>query len=277
VLPPESISRQPPIAASCSGVVKVYWNASNEVQALKGIDAVFQTGTVTLVMGPSGSGKSSLLRILACIERPTAGEVRVGETQVNGLQSRSLRALRGRLLSYVFARPSDNLVPYLTAKEHLAMWARIRGGRADEVVELLEAIGLTGRAKHHPGELSGGEQQRLALAAAVVGEPTLILSDEMTSELDSQSGRRLMGLVRELAARGRTFVVASHDPALEEMADVVIHLRHGSVEAETKSGGRLAVIDSFGRIQMPPEALGLFPSNRAQIRVLDGQVVVEPP
>ena len=265
-------------AASCSGLVKIYWTATGEVHALKGIDAAFPVGAITAVVGPSGSGKSSLLRILACIDRPTAGHVLVGGTEVGGLGAGKRRQLRKRLVGYMFQRPSENLISYLTAVEHLEMAARLRGAPAeDEAAELLDALGLRPRADHHPQQLSGGEQQRLALASAVIGGPALVLADEPTAELDSESAQHLMDKVVDLRERGVSFVVATHDPIVMKAADVILHLRHGAMEAETTEDRQLSVIDAFGRIQLPPSALRMFPGRRAVVSFGDGEVRITPP
>jgi putative ABC transport system ATP-binding protein len=271
-------------AASCSGVVKIYWSATGEVQALKGIDASFEKGVITALVGPSGSGKSSLLRILACIDPPTAGQVRIGGTEVSSLSRARRRKIRREHLGYVFQRPSDNLVPYLTAEQHMTVAGRVRG-RSDknEWFELLRVLGLGDRADHTPAQLSGGEQQRLAFAAAVAGGPPLVLGDEPTAELDAQSGAVLMERVAELARTGIAFVIATHDPVVMRAADRILHLRHGHLEAETAlSDGHeerrsLAVIDGSGRVQLPPEALRMFPGRRAVITVEEDGVRVTPP
>ncbi len=272
------------VAASCEGVVKIYWSETGEVQALKGVDAIFEDGVVTALVGPSGSGKSSLLRILACVDPPTAGQVVIGGEDVSSLGRSKRRSVRRDRIGYVFQRPSDNLVPYLTVEQHMALSARLRGREdRNEIFDLLRVLGLDERTDHRPGQMSGGEQQRLAFAAAVVGRPPLILADEPTAELDGVNGRALMERVKVLAGQGSAFVIATHDQVVMDLADRILHLRHGHLEAETAfdddGAGRraLAVIDASGRMQLPPEALRLFPGRRAVITVEDGEVRVTPP
>jgi len=187
--------------------------------------------------------------------------------------------MRRSVVGYMFQRPSDNLVPYLSALEQLTLAARLRGAgsRRDEAAELLRLIGLEGRERHLPHQLSGGEQQRVALAAAVMGGPGLVVADEPTAELDSASGEKLMKVLVGLAGRGVGFVVATHDPVVMRPADRILSLRHGALEAETKADRALSVIDAYGRIQLPPKALRLFPENRAVIAVEDGEVKITPP
>jgi putative ABC transport system ATP-binding protein len=275
---------QAEVAATCTGVVKIYWTATGEVHALQSVDARFPAGTVTAVVGPSGSGKSSLLRILAAMDRPTAGQVRIGDVEVGGLGRAGLRRVRRRMVSYVFQRPSHNLVSYLSVEEHLRLVARLRRlGRAGERegAELLELLGIADRRKHLPHQLSGGEQQRVAFAQGVLGAPPLVVADEPTAELDSTSGLALLSTVRELAGRGTGFVIATHDPAAVRSADRTLYLRHGALHAESTGevGDRepLAIIDQSGRIQLPPKALRLFPDRRAVITFDDGEVRITPP
>ena len=269
-------------AASCLGVVRIYWSASGEVHALKGVDAEFPAGSLTAISGPSGSGKSSLLRILAAQDRPTAGTALVGGTSLSALSTRQLRRLRRREIGYVFARPPDNLLSHLTVAEHLVQAGRLRRmgrrGTAAEVTDLLELLGLTTRRTHRPGELSGGEQQRLAFAQAVVGRPSLVVADEPTGELDSATTRDLLEAVHRLTARGTTVVIASHDSQVASAADQVLHLRSGTVASEEVAGRRLAVIDADGRLQLPDDALRHFPTRRVLVDVdLDGDVHLRRP
>ena len=219
-------------SAATRNVSRVYRSATGPVHALKAVDVAVEPGQVTAVVGPSGSGKSTLLRILAALDRPTEGEVEVAGMALNDLSRRSRRGLRRRHIGFVFARPADNLVPYLTAVEHLRLAADLRGVEVgDEPQRLLEALGLEHRAGHRPAHLSGGEQQRLALAAAVIGAPALVLADEPTAELDRASAGRLIDALRALADTGAALAVATHDALVVDAADVAVHLHEGEVVA----------------------------------------------
>lgn len=221
-----------PAGVACAGVVKEYATATGTVLALKGVDAAFPAGRVTAVVGPSGSGKSSLLRILACVDRPTAGSVRVGGVDVAALGGRGRRRVRRRLVGYVFQQPADNLLPYLSTREQLELAAQLRARRegiGEQVERLLAALGLEHRAGHRPEQLSGGEQQRLAFAAAVIGGPALVVADEPTAELDTEAGERLMRAVLSLRDQGTSLVLSSHDPVVTGAVDGIVRLHDGEV------------------------------------------------
>ena len=266
------------LAASCAGVVKIYRSATGEVNALRGVDATFPKETVTAVVGPSGSGKSSLLRILAGMDRPTAGSVQIGGRDILGAKPRELRRLRRERLGWVFQRPVDNLVSYLTVAQHLEMAGRIRGRvDRDEAHVILERLGLAGRRDHLPTQLSGGEQQRAAFAQALVGSPELVVADEPTAELDSRTAGALIETVSSFTDLGITFLLSTHDAELVRAADRTVHLRHGAMEAESEATRLLSVIDEAGRIQLPPKALKLFGTRRAVLEVDEDGVRITPP
>jgi putative ABC transport system ATP-binding protein len=218
---------------ACRGLTKEYRTAAGTVRALKLVDADFPAGQVTVVAGPSGAGKSSLLRILACVDRPTAGSVRIGGLEVSKLGARARRRVRRELIGYVFQQPSDNLLPYLTVMGHLELSARLRGREAGGSAErLLEVLGLAHRAGFTPEQLSGGEQQRLAFAAAVIGAPALVVADEPTAELDHHAGESLLQALGDLRAEGTGFLVSSHDHAVVRVADRLLQLHDGAVVKE---------------------------------------------
>jgi len=218
---------------SCRGLTKEYRTAAGTVRALKLVDADFRAGQLTVVVGPSGAGKSSLLRILACVDRPTAGLVRIAGLEVSRLGARDRRRVRREMVGYVFQQPSDNLLPYLTAAGHLDLSARLRGRDAPGAAErLLDVFGLAHRASFMPAQLSGGEQQRLAFAAAVIGSPALVVADEPTAELDHHAGESLLQAIGDLRAEGTSFMVSSHDQAVVRVADRVLQLHDGAVVKE---------------------------------------------
>lgn len=218
-------------AAVCVDVHKVYTVADELVVALTAVSKDFPAARVSAIVGPSGSGKSSLLRILACVDRPTQGSVRIGGREVGDLGVRQRRALRRVAVGYIFQNPVDNLVEYLDAAAQLRLAARLRGLRPDpaEIDRLLTVLGLGHRAGHLPVQLSGGEQQRLAFACAVIGRPAIVVADEPTAELDSASADRVLQAVQDLRAEGVAFLLSSHDPRVVDSADHLLRLEHGRV------------------------------------------------
>lgn len=222
-----------PVAA-CQALVKTYATASEQVQALRGVDLSFRRGALAAVVGASGSGKSSLLRLLAGLDLPTSGKVLVNGLSLAAMSPRRLRAVRSATVGFVFQRPSDNFVPYLTVDEHLRLAARA-AKRADGpgAEELLDALGIAHRRDHLPEELSGGEQQRAAFAQVLLAGPAIVVADEPTAELDSRSAEDLLAMIRGLSEHGVAFVIATHDPGVTRMADDVVELDHGRVKRDS--------------------------------------------
>jgi putative ABC transport system ATP-binding protein len=231
-------------------LVKTYPTASGEVRALRGVSATFPAGALVAVSGPSGSGKSSLLRLIAGMDRPSSGSVVVAGIQIGRASSQTRRRMRRHLIGYVFQRPSDNFLPHLTVGEHLDRVAR--DGHVDEVVE---ALGIGGRLGHRTVELSGGEQQRAAFAQALVSGARVVVADEPTAELDTASGAAVLGAIRELRGRGVTFVLATHDPAVMRAADVLLRLDHGEVvEPRRSPPGGASAIDCVDELEQDAPA-----------------------
>lgn len=222
-----------PVVA-CQALVKTYATASEQVQALRGVDLSFRRGALAAVVGASGSGKSSLLRLLAGLDLPTSGKVLVNGLNLAAMSPRRLRAVRSSTVGFVFQRPSDNFVPYLTVDEHLRLAARATkradGPGADE---LLDALGIAHRRDHLPEELSGGEQQRAAFAQVLTAGPAIVVADEPTAELDSRSAEDLLAVIRGLSEHGVAFVIATHDAGVTRMADEVVELDHGRVKRDS--------------------------------------------
>lgn len=207
-----------------------YRTGSGEVRALRGVTAGFGSGVITAVIGPSGSGKSSLLRLVAGMDRPTSGAVWVGGVRVDRATGRARRRLRRRVVGYIFQRSSDNFFPHLTIREHLDLVTR---GRASErALDLVRSLGIEGRLDHRAAELSGGEQQRAAFAVAASSGARLLVADEPTAQLDDESSDELMHHVRELPAQGVTVIVATHDPLVRAAAGAVVELDHGMLATD---------------------------------------------
>lgn len=215
-------------------LVKVYGDGA-EVRALDGLNLRVERGEFVAVMGPSGSGKSTLLHILGALDRPTSGEVWVDGRNLASV--RDLDTFRARTVGFVFQM--HNLIPTLTARENVEvpmMGQPIgRRERRQRAEELLERVGLKGRMNHLPGQLSGGERQRVAIARALANRPALILADEPTGNLDSQSGAEVITVMRELNRDlGTTVILVTHDPAVARRADRILLMRDGRIIGERR-------------------------------------------
>lgn len=267
------------VAATCRDLMQVYPSAAGPVPALRGIDATFPVGSVTVVIGPSGAGKSTFLRLLACLEQPAAGELQIDGRSTANLSGRARRRLAASKVGYVFQRPADNLLDYLDVREHVNLAARMRSSRDRSVDDLLTTTGLAQVASRRPNDLSAGEQQRLAFAMAVVGQPALVIADEPSAELDPAATDALVALLPRLTARGQTFVISSHDPAVVTIADQLLVIQNGALAARAERAGEapLAVIDEAGRVQLPDEAVTLFSEGRVRIVIDGGEVRMEAP
>ena len=218
------------VAVRLEDVTRTYRTPTGEVRALGGVSATLPRGVVSAIVGPSGSGKSSLLRVVAGLDRPTTGSVSVMGVEAGRASSRSRRALRRSTVGYVFQRPSDNLLPHLTVAEHLRLAGRGRDGA--ELGEIARALGIGHRMNHRPGELSGGEQQRVAVAEALSSGASIVVADEPTAELDSDAADMVLSRIQALAHRGTTFVLATHDPSVMSIAEHRLALEHGAVAQE---------------------------------------------
>jgi ABC-type lipoprotein export system ATPase subunit len=265
-------------AVTCHGLVKVYRSATGETHALRGLDLLLHPGVLTVVAGPSGSGKSSLLHLVAARDRPSAGDLDVLGTDLATAPTDKLRDLRRRRIGFVAQRSSGSLFAHLTAAQQLRQVAALRGADADHVDRALGSVDLADRADHVPSASSGGEQQRLAVALALVGRPPLVVADEPTAELDHANADLVMSALALAAHHGSAVLVTSHDERVISRADRVLRLRHGVLSSEQhRAGATVGVIDSTGRLQLPPEALDLFPQGRAEVRIADGGVTLRPP
>jgi putative ABC transport system ATP-binding protein len=212
------------------GLSRDYPHGDETIHALHALDLTIARGEVLAVRGRSGSGKTTLLNLLGGLDRPTAGSVVVDGVEVSALSDRRLVELRRSTVAYVFQ--TFGLIPILSAAENVEVPLRLvraNGSERDQrVAELLELVGLGQRGRHRPHELSGGEQQRVAIARALANRPRLLLADEPTGQLDSETGHTIMNLLRTVVrAEGVTAVIATHDPLMLDVADRVVELRDG--------------------------------------------------
>lgn len=264
---------------ACEHLVKVYDAPTGRVQAVRGVDIEIERATTTAIVGPSGSGKSSLLRMIAAIDQPTAGLVTVAGEDLVAMRPGRRARRRGRLLTHVYQRPSHNLLGHLTARQQLLRIARPRRGASQRVDETLERLGLHRRGDHVPATMSGGEQQRLAFARAMVAGHQVVIADEPTAELDSASAVAVLDAVDRLIEQDVTVLVATHDPRVLTRVDQVIMLRDGAVSSVATGGVEHAVIDRSGRLQLPPDIRDRFPERKAVLSWDDDEdrLTVDPP
>jgi putative ABC transport system ATP-binding protein len=211
-------------------VSKTVTSGTEPLTILHPLTLKVESGQFLAVIGPSGSGKSTLLGLVAGLDSPTTGEVLIDGIEITSLGEDALAKLRGEKIGFVFQ--FFHLIPSLTAYENVAVPMEIAGitNPRAKAMRLLEEVGLTGRAHHYPSQLSGGEQQRVALARALANDPPIVLADEPTGNLDSNNGRQIMKLLRDIhAARGTTILLVTHDAELAAMADARLVLRDGRV------------------------------------------------
>ncbi len=221
-----------PTLLAATGLVRDYPLGDGVVHALRGIDLTVERGQLVTVQGRSGSGKTTLLNVLGGLDRPTAGTVLLDGEDLTRMPESALVRLRRSRIAFIFQ--SFGLIPILSAAENIEVPMRLVGREPRERAErsrlLLELVGLADRARHRPHELSGGQQQRVAIARALANSPELLLADEPTGQLDSQTGRGIMQLVRDLVDHhGVTALVASHDPVVIDAADRILQLSDGSI------------------------------------------------
>jgi ABC-type lipoprotein export system ATPase subunit len=255
----------------CDNLVKIYKVADLEVVALQGLDLHVEAGELIAIVGASGSGKSTLQNILGGIDTPTAGKAEVAGFDLTSLTPKERTIYRRRIVGFVWQQTSRNLLPYLTARENVELPLILDGmGGHDRHVysdELLDAIGMRDHAKRRPEQLSGGEQQRIAVAIALANRPKVLLADEPTGELDSETAAEVFATFRAVnRALGVTIVVLTHDPLVSEQVDRTIAIRDGRMSTETLRRSEIgtegehrvvaqefAVLDRAGRLQLPSE------------------------
>ena len=237
----EAITQKVSEAITLQAVSKVYGKGRGAVAALREVSVGLPQGGFTAIMGPSGSGKSTFLHCAAGLDRPSAGTVRLGGTDLSGLSETKLTELRRERAGFVFQ--AFNLVSSLTVSQNITLPLRLAGRRADgaRLAEVVRRVGLTERTHHRPGQLSGGQQQRVAIARALIADPEVIFADEPTGALDTMTAREVLVLLRETVdTMGQTIVMVTHDPVAAAYADTVLFLADGriadSMHAPTAAG-----------------------------------------
>ncbi len=220
---------------SFSKVSKIYDMGAVKVKALDDLSLTIGKGEFVAILGPSGSGKSTLMHLIGCLDTPSEGTYRLDDRPVENLKRNDLAAIRNRRIGFVFQ--SFNLLGYATALENVELpmvYRKMRGGdRKRKAMELLELVGLGDRANHRPNELSGGQRQRVAIARAMANDPEIILADEPTGNLDSQSGREILALFKKLHQAGKTMIVVTHDKNIAAETRRVLNLLDGKLVSDS--------------------------------------------
>jgi len=218
-------------------VQKVYPMGEVSVPALRGISFTIHPGEFVAIMGPSGSGKSTLMHLLGCLDLPSDGVVQLDGKDITKLDEDTLAQIRGQKIGFVFQ--TFNLIPTLTALENVELPLFFQGvprrQRSVRAAELLQKVGLGKRAHHKPSQLSGGERQRVAIARALANDPEIILADEPTGNLDSESGEAILQLLKQLNEEGRTIILVTHNPEAAAYAHRIVRIKDGRLLEEVKA------------------------------------------
>jgi ABC-type lipoprotein export system ATPase subunit len=291
----------------CENLVKIYKTLDTEVIALQGLDLHVPDGELVAIIGNSGSGKSTLLNILGGLDIPSAGTVTVNEIDILKLEDHGLVDYRRNTIGFVWQNSARNLIPYLTAIENVEMPMQIAGKRKRAWArELLDLVGLAHREKSRLDQLSGGEQQRVAIAIGLSNNPPLLLADEPTGAVDTETTERIMGVFQRFNKElGVTIVIVTHDRQLSKSVNRVVAIRDGKTSSEflrrqsyrevlehdvEESAGELfpqsdetheefVLVDKVGRLQLPGhemKRLGITPNSRVSVREENGRLIISP-
>lgn len=289
----------------CENLVKIYKTKDLEVVALQGLDLVVEKGELMAIIGNSGSGKSTLLNMLGGLDRPSAGKLFVDGQDLLKFNEQQLIKYKRETVGFIWQNNARNLIPYLTAQENVEMPMRLTGkkNRRSRALQLLDLVGLLNRRNNKLSQLSGGEQQRVAIAIALANDPKLLLADEPTGSVDSRTAATILDVFRELnKALGVTVVIVTHDRQISRKVDRVVAIRDGRTSSEfirrrsyaeelaamgegvfgdqSETHDELVVLDRAGRLQIPAEflqTLGLKGKNKVKVELDGNKVVVYSP
>ena len=282
----------------CEDLFKIYKIADLEVVALRGLDLAIQKEEVVAIVGASGSGKSTLLNILAGYDAPSAGRVSVGGIDLLQMKSSEIEEYRRAVVGFIWQQTSRNMFPYLTAIENVSLPMLLTNIPGEErnvrARELLEIVGLGDRLDHTPEKLSGGEQQRVAIAVALANNPPLLLADEPTGELDDNTAAEILDIFGSINRRlGTTIIIVTHDPDIAYKVGRVVMIRDGKMATEVRrkltydrihskadtvtSLEEFILVDASGRVQIPQELLARINiKERARVQIENGTVTLRP-
>lgn len=288
----------------CENLVKIYKTSEIEVIALQGLDLTVEQGELMAIIGNSGSGKSTLLNMLGGLDRPSAGKLLVDGKDLLKFNDKQMIKYKQETVGFVWQNNARNLIPYLTARENIELPMLFSGkARSDRALELLDMVGLLNRKNNKLNQLSGGEQQRVAIAIALANQPKLLLADEPTGAVDTKTSNDILDLFREFNRTiGITIVIVTHDRQLSKKVDRVVAIRDGRTSSEfirkksyaeelaqlgngmsaqdEETHEELAVLDKVGRVQIPREyidALGLRNQNKIKVEIDGDKIVLTPP
>lgn len=286
----------------CDGLVKLYKTSEVEVMALQGLELQIEKGELIAIIGKSGSGKTTLLNIIGALEQPSAGKIFIDGQELSTLSPKQLEAIRKKKIGFVWQKSSQNLFPYMTAVENIESQLYYekmsKKARREKALALLEEVGLSDKVNSFPSELSGGEQQRVAIAVALIRDPEILLADEPTGAVDSKTSDMIQNLFRKLnRERGVTVIIVTHDISLANKVDRVVMISDGRVTTEkimkeeykenissinsenfdmSNVHEEFSVLDKAGRLKLSDEIreqTGLN-SSRVKVEVIDGKVVI---
>jgi ABC-type lipoprotein export system ATPase subunit len=275
----------------CKNLVKIYQTNNIKTFGLSGLDLNIESGEVVAIVGPSGSGKSTLLNILGGLDKPTSGEAMVGGVDLLSLTPDSLVRYRRDVVGFVWQQNARNLLPHMSALQNVCLPMKVAGFPRKRQIHLalglLEAVGIAERVHHRTSELSGGEQQRVAIAIALANSPGLLLADEPTGSVDTQTAKQIIELFKDLSEDfGVTVVIVSHDPKISQFVDRTIAIYDGRTSFERihqsgldliEGGDEYVIVDQAGRFQIPPELIErLGIKERARLHLADDHIEIWP-